>query len=70
MTMTCVEEREACEKVRDLVHRLYQTNNGPRLVAEVMAEYPNPRRLRNGPGLFPLGELGGVYVTQAIPAPE
>jgi hypothetical protein len=44
--MNASEEKQAVSQLTALVDSLYRTNEGPRLIAEVMANYPNPRRLR------------------------
>ena len=38
---------QQAEHIANLCRELYKTNEGPRLLAHVMKEFPNPRRLIN-----------------------
>lgn len=48
--MTANREKQLLAEISDRVHELYQSNDGPRLLNELMKSYPTPRRLKNAAG--------------------
>jgi len=44
--MSASDEQALLLELKNVVHQLYQTNDGPRLIAEVLKEYPAIRSLR------------------------
>lgn len=42
--------QERLEALKKELREIYETNDGPRLLSELFAEFPNPRRVLNNSG--------------------
>ena len=65
-----MNQQTEIDKLADQLREIYKTNDGPRLIAEVMREFPNPRRRWNEPGGRVGSDLTGGWGEPATSAPR